>query len=196
VAGVQILKLHTAGTRDLLHRVGPKKLANDWQKQTDPGHGSNLFATLNNPSWPHTFRTYDSCLCCPSCTTVGAREAGSFLGDVVWAALPSTPPCGFSRRDPWAAVRQIAHRNQMFSFKKCCSGWFQCGRLFKYPDKRRGGRICEHAAASGMDCYGFLIRSITCRPAHGDGGRTGKSRALAKPPLLHGPISMRKRDKV
>jgi len=135
------------GTRDLLHKLGPKKFAQWTLKQKRLLITDTTFRDAHQSLMATRVRTYDMLAVADAL----ARRAPGLFSLEMWGGATFDTAMRFLHEDPWERLRELRKRVPNICFQMLFRGSNAVGYT-NYPDNVVAGFV-RHAAASGMDIF-------------------------------------------
>ena len=135
------------GTRDLLHKLGPKKFAAWVLKQKRLLVTDTTFRDAHQSLMATRVRSYDMLAVADAL----ARRAPQLFSLEMWGGATFDTAMRFLHEDPWERLRELRKRVPNICFQMLFRGSNAVGYT-NYPDNVVAGFV-KHAAASGMDIF-------------------------------------------
>ena len=136
-----------AGTRDLLHKLGPKKFSQWVLKQKRLLVTDTTFRDAHQSLMATRVRSYDMLAVADAL----ARRAPQLFSLEMWGGATFDTAMRFLHEDPWERLRELRKRVPNICFQMLFRGSNAVGYT-NYPDNVVAGFV-KHAAASGMDIF-------------------------------------------
>ena len=135
------------GTRDLLHKLGPKKFAQWTLKQKRLLVTDTTFRDAHQSLMATRVRSYDMLAVADAL----ARRVPGLFSLEMWGGATFDTAMRFLHEDPWERLRELRKRVPNICFQMLFRGSNAVGYT-NYPDNVVAGFV-KHAAASGMDIF-------------------------------------------
>ncbi len=135
------------GTRDLLHKLGPKKFAQWTLKQKRLLVTDTTFRDAHQSLMATRVRSYDMLAVADAL----ARRVPELFSLEMWGGATFDTAMRFLHEDPWERLRELRKRVPNICFQMLFRGSNAVGYT-NYPDNVVAGFV-RHAASSGMDIF-------------------------------------------